>query len=72
MAPHLARSQVGSSLANWMSPGTKVLSWMTNGIWSAGKVPSAISDCSVESWIMYPAASPAYTFRRVMPYEWSW
>ena len=31
-----------------------------------------MSFCSVGSVRTYPAASPAYTFSRVMPHAWSW
>ena len=54
--------------------GTKVLSWMTRGIVesASGMVPASTRACSVASVMMYGAASPAYTLRRVMPQAWSW
>ena len=81
--PHVVVFQVGSSAFSWAVDGTNVLSWITSGIsadgmtfWCVGLAPALLvplmRSCSALSRSTYGAASPAYTLRRVMPYEWSW
>ena len=71
------------SWAKIVAASTKVLSWMTSGMPRSGRTLSRpgltpetlvplIMSCSTASVSTYPAASPAYTLRRVMPMAWSW